>query len=55
MLARLSCQVAPQVRIGGICTLLINLPSPVDIKRILVCDCTSTVQFIGTNFVMDLV
>lgn len=55
MLARLHCQVASQVRVEGICTLLINLPSPVTIKRILVCKCISAVQFVGTNFVMDLV
>lgn len=54
VLAKLHCQVASQVRVGGIRTLLINLPSPVNIKRIFVCKCISAVQFIGTNFVMDL-
>ena len=53
VLARLHCQIASQVRVGGICTLLINLPSPLNIKRILVC--ISAVQFIGTNVVMELV
>lgn len=52
MLARLLCQIALQPRADGISTLLINLSSTMNIKRIWVCDCISSVQFIGTNVVI---